>query len=47
MADNVESSFQLVNQRMTEVPILAPLDFMKLFEINYDAYRLGIERVLS
>jgi hypothetical protein len=47
MADNAESSFQLVKQRMTEVPILAPLDFMKLFEINYDAYRLGIERVIS
>jgi hypothetical protein len=47
MADKAESSFQLVKQRMNEVPILALLDFMKLFEINYDAYMLGIERVLS
>jgi hypothetical protein len=45
--DGAETNFQLVKQKMTEAPFLALPNFKKLFEVNYDTFRVGIEGVLN
>jgi len=42
-----KTNFQMVKQKMIEATMLALLDFEKLFEINYDASRVGIGGVIS
>ena len=42
-----QTSFEILKEKLSNTPILAIPDFNKLFEVEVDATRKGIEAVLS
>jgi hypothetical protein len=44
--NEVEASFKFLKKRVTEAPILASLNFDKVFEVDCDASHVGIGAIL-
>lgn len=40
-------AFAIIKEKLTSTPILVLPDFNSTFELHYDAFKLGIEAVLS
>ena len=45
--DEAGRAFELIKEKLTNAPILAFPNFDKLFELEYDTYRVSIGVVLS
>ena len=46
-SEATDNAFQLMKKKITQAPILAFLDFDKVFEVDCDALEVGIGAVLS